>query len=82
MQKNEIISKVNEYLVEEFELEENQITPEARLRDDLEIQSLDFVDIAVIIEKEFGFKLAGEDMVGVITLEDLYNLIYDKINNN
>ena len=59
MNKNDIISKVNEFLIEEFELEADQVIPEALLKDDLDIGSLDFVDIAVIIEKEFGMKDPG-----------------------
>jgi acyl carrier protein len=80
MKKEEVIAKVNGFLVEEFELDEERLAPEANLRDDLEIESLDFVDIAVEIEKEFGFKIKGEDMVNVKTLGDLYNYIISKIN--
>jgi acyl carrier protein len=79
MQKEEIIKKVNEFLVDEFELEQNQISPNALLKDDLDIESLDFVDIAVVIEKEFGFKVIGEEMVNVKTLGDLYDYIVKKV---
>jgi len=57
MQRAEIIDKVNEFLIEEFEIEEGALTPDAHLIDDLGIESLDFVDIVVTIEKEFGFKV-------------------------
>lgn len=80
MQKEEIIAKVNEFLIDEFELEEDQVKPDALLKDDLEIESLDFVDIAVAIEKEFGFKVVGEEMVDVRTLDNLYDYINKKIN--
>jgi acyl carrier protein len=80
MKKEEVIAKVNEFLVEEFELDEKRIVPEANLRDDLEIESLDFVDIAVEIEKRFGFKIKGEEMINVKTLGDLYDYITSKIN--
>lgn len=79
MKKEEVIAKVNAFLIDEFELDKNRITPEANLRDDLEIESLDFVDIAVEIEKKFGFKIKGEDMMNVKTLADLYNYIMSKI---
>lgn len=78
MQKETIIEKVNEFLIDEFELEADQLTQDAQLKDDLEIESLDFVDIAVVIEKEFGFKVVGEEMVNVRTLGDLYDYIYQK----
>lgn len=73
--KPEIIEKVNEFLAEEFEIEKDLLKPEARLVEDLGIESLDFVDIVVIIERDFGFKVKREDMEGVRTLEDLYNYI-------
>ena len=58
MKKNEIIEKVNHLLVEEFEIEPELLVPEALLKQDLEIDSLDFVDIVVLIDREFGFKPA------------------------
>lgn len=81
MERQEIINTINNFLIDEFELEQSQLTPEAKLRDDLEIESLDFVDIVVVIEREFGFKVKGEEMVNVRTLGDLYNYIIDKVNS-
>ena len=80
MKKEEVIAKVNEFMIEEFELEESMLLSDANLRDDLDIESLDFVDIAVEIEKEFGFKIKGEEMVDVKILDDLYNYILTKAN--
>lgn len=77
--KAEIVEKVNEFLIDEFEIDEAKLTPDARLKDDLGIESLDFVDIVVIIEKEFGFKVKREDMVNVSTLESLYNYIEERV---
>ncbi len=79
MIKEEIIQKVNSFLVNEFEIEENTLKPEAHLMDDLGIESLDFVDIVVIIEKDFGFKVKREDMMNVRTLNDLYVYIQERI---
>lgn len=73
--KPEIIEKVNEFLTEEFEIDSALLTPEARIVEDLGIESLDFVDIVVIIERDFGFKVKREDMSGIRTLEDLYKYI-------
>ena len=79
MTKEDIVLKVNGFLIDEFELEEDQVKPEALLIDDLEIESLDFVDIAGVIEKDFGFKVKGEEMVNIRTLDDLYNYILEKV---
>jgi acyl carrier protein len=79
MQKEEIISKINNFLIEEFEIEPNQLVPDASLKDTLGIDSLDFVDLIVIIEKNFGFKVKGEDFVDVKTLQNFYDYIISKV---
>ena len=81
MQKEDIIAKVNVFLVDEFELEEDQLMLDALLKDDLDIESLDFVDIAVLIEKEFKFKMRTEEMAKLRTLDDLYNYISQQLNS-
>ena len=55
--------------------------PESRLKDDVGIDSLDFVDIVVIVEKNFGFKIKPEEMAGVVTLGDFYDYIESKVNS-
>ncbi|HNW89172.1 MAG TPA: acyl carrier protein [Bacteroidales bacterium] len=80
MDKEEIINKINTFLVEEFELEAEQLKPEALLKTDLGIDSLDFVDIIVIIEKNFGFKVKGEEMANVRTLQDFYDYVIARVN--
>jgi len=80
MEKSEIIEIVNNFLIEEFELDAEDLTPDAHLMNDLEIESLDFVDIVVIIEKDFGFKVKNEDLSNLRTLDDLYNYIYNQKN--
>lgn len=81
MERNEIEEKVHDFLIEDLEVDEDRIYPEARLKDDVGIDSLDFVDIVVIVEKTFGFKIKPEEMAGVITLNDFYNYIENKVNN-
>jgi len=79
MNKDEIKTKVNEFLVEEFEVDESKIKPEANLRETLELDSLDYVDLVVVIESNFGFKVVGEDFVNIHTFEDFYNYCYNKV---
>ena len=81
MERKEIESKVRDFLIEDLEVNEEKIFPEARLKDDVGIDSLDFVDIVVIVEKNFGFKIKPEEMAGVITLNDFYNYIENKVNS-
>ena len=68
MERKEIEEKVKAFLIEDLEIEEENIAPEAKLKDDLGIDSLDFVDIVVIVEKNFGFKIKPEEMQGIVTL--------------
>ncbi|RLD38216.1 MAG: acyl carrier protein [Bacteroidetes bacterium] len=77
MDKNEVVDIINGFLVEEFEIEEDLVQTDATWSD-IGIDSLDFVDIVVIIEKEFGFKLKGEDMVNVRTLGQFHEFIYTR----
>lgn len=81
MTKAEIISTVNAFLVEEFEVEESIITPEANLRETLDLDSLDYVDLVVVIESNFGFKVVGEDFVNIHTFEDFYQYCLVKVNH-
>jgi acyl carrier protein len=69
-------------LIDEIEIDSDQITPEAELKKDLGIDSLDFVDLFVIIENNFGFKLKAEEMSDVKTLQDFYNYIIRRVNKN
>lgn len=75
MDKQLIIDKVNKLLTEEFEIEQEALTPDASLKSDLEIDSLDFVDIVVLIDREFGFKPKAEELKTVKTLQDFYDYI-------
>lgn len=77
MDKHEVVDVINGFLVDEFEIEEDVVQPDATWGD-LGIDSLDFVDIVVIIEKEFGFKLKGEDMIDVRTLGQFHEFIYQR----
>ena len=79
MTKQEITEKVNALLVEEFEIAEECLTPEASLKQDLEIDSLDFVDIVVLIEREFGFKPQPAELKTVKILAELYDYIEKRL---
>ena len=80
MEKSTIISKINEFLEDEFEVEEADILPEANLKETLELDSLDYVDLVVSVESNFSVKLDAEDFVDVVTLQNFYDLIESKMN--
>lgn len=79
MNKEEIIEKINGFLVEEFETDADDIQPEANLKDTLGLDSLDYVDLVVSIESNFGVKLVEADFVGISTFQTFYDLIENKI---
>lgn len=79
MTKEVIIEKIDDFLIDEFEVEEEDIAPEANLKETLELDSLDFVDLVVAVESNFGVKLVGEDFINIITLQDFYDLIERKL---
>ena len=74
----EIKEKVQNILVEDFEIEQDKLQPEALLKQDVGIDSLDFVDIVVAIEREFGFKPSTQDLKQVKTLGELYTFIQER----
>lgn len=80
MQIEEIISKTKEFLAEEFEVDQDKIVPEANLKDTLELDSLDYVDLVVVIESNFGIKIMAEDFIDVKTFQDFYNFIEKRLN--
>ena len=82
MENDEIIRKINQLLVDEIEIDEGLIEPSADLKNDLGIDSLDFVDLFVIVEQNFGFKMKAEEMADVKTLNDFYQYIINRCNQN
>lgn len=81
MNKAEIIEKVNEFLVEEFEVSAEKITPEANLKETLELDSLDYIDLVVVIENNFSFKVKPEDFQGITTFSSFYDYVISKVSS-
>ena len=73
---DEVRQRVVDVLAEEFELDPARLTPDATLYDDLGLDSLDAVDMVVVLEKAFGVKLSDEEAVRAVrTMQDLFELI-------
>jgi acyl carrier protein len=79
MNKEEIIKKINGFLVDEFEVDNDDIEPDANLKDTLGLDSLDYVDLVVSIEATFGVKLVEADFVGISSFQTFYDLIENKL---
>ncbi len=81
LQKDEIIAKINHFLAEEFEVEESGITPEGNVKEVLELDSLDYIDLVVVIENNFAFKVKPEDFTSIVTFNDFYNYVEARVNS-
>lgn len=79
MTYEEIIAKSNEFFVDEFEVDGSKITPQANLRETLELDSLDYIDLVVVIESNFGVKVKAEEFGEIITFKDFYDYINKKL---
>ncbi|KGN77048.1 acyl carrier protein [Porphyromonadaceae bacterium COT-184 OH4590] len=79
MTREELELKVKYFLVEDIEVDEALITTDANLKDDIGIDSLDFVDIVVIVEKNFGVKIKPEEMAGVQTFGQFCDYLETKV---
>ncbi|WP_033565598.1 acyl carrier protein [Sphingobacterium sp. SYP-B4668] len=82
MSRDKIFEHLNEILVEEFEIDRETIAPEKNLKETLDLDSLDYVDLVVIIESNFGVKLVEQDFAGMETFQDFYDVIEKKIEAN
>jgi acyl carrier protein len=82
MKKNEeIIERINGFLAEEFEVDQDKISPGANLRQVLELDSLDYIDLVVVIENNFSFKVKPEDFVNIISFQDFYDYVISRVNS-
>ena len=76
MSDEELRHKVVEVLAEEFELDPGKMGPDATLYDDLGLDSLDAVDMVVVLEKTFKMKLTDEEALRSIrTMDDLFQFL-------
>jgi acyl carrier protein len=81
MTNNEIINKIHEVLIEEFEVDAEKLVPEANLKDTLGLDSLDYIDLVVIIESNFSFKVKPEDFTDIATYQDFCDYVISRVNS-
>lgn len=77
--KTDIENKTISFISQEFEVDPKIILPNANMRDTLNLDSLDYVDLVVMIESNFGFKVTGEDFQTIHTFQDFYDYCYNKV---
>ena len=79
MEKEKIIATINHFLIEDFEVDESSIKPDANLKETLDLDSLDYVDLVVSIESNFGFKVKPEDFQNMKTVQDFYDYVAQQV---
>lgn len=79
---NDIINQIKEVLADEFEIDSDTITPVANLRETLDLDSLDYVDLVVAIESITGVKLGEKDFKEIETFQDLFDVLEVKVKEN
>lgn len=79
MERQELIGKINSALADEFEVEESVITPDAPIKETLELDSLSLVDLVALIESNFGIKIEGTQVSSIKTFEELYDFVYERL---
>jgi acyl carrier protein len=79
MDRASIIERINGFLIEEFEVDGEKIIPDANLRETLELDSLDYIDLVVVIESNFGFKVKPEDFASITTFENFYDYVASRV---
>jgi len=79
METTTVIEKINDFLIDEFEVAPEKITSEANLRETLELDSLDYIDLVVVIESQFGFKVKPEDFANISTFQSFYDYVINRL---
>lgn len=79
MEKQLLITQVNEALAEEFEVEVTEIKAGANIKETLQLDSLSLVDMVALIEATFNVKIKGTEVSQVQTFENLYDFIHQRM---
>ena len=74
-----IEERINAFLVDEMEIDPAKIRPEARLKEDMGIDSLEVVDTVVFVEREFGFKMKSEQFKDIKTFGQFVDYITKQV---
>lgn len=73
--KEDILAQISDVLVDEFEIERAKLTPEVNLFQDLDLDSIDAVDLVVRLQQQTGLKVKPEDFKAIRTLGDVADVI-------
>ena len=75
LKEERIIQIINKFLEEEFEVDPSRIVPSADLKTTLELDSLDYIDLVVVMEKNLHIKVDPADLADIHSFQDLYDYV-------
>lgn len=75
MTKEDVLGRINDVLADEFEIDRAKLVPEARLFEDLDLDSIDAVDLVVRLQQQTSLKVKAEDFKAIRTLGDVADVI-------
>ncbi len=75
MNRQEMIQNLNAAMAEEFEVETSVMAPEANIKDTLNLDSLNLVDLVAMVQQEYGVNIPIADLPKIQTFNDLYDYI-------
>jgi acyl carrier protein len=75
MQKDQLFKAISEYLITEFEIPSEKITPEAHLFKDLEMDSIDALDWFAAMESQIGLPIIEEELKQIRTVQDVIDYV-------
>ena len=75
MKKEEVVASIADVLESEFDIERAKLVPEAKLFEDLDLDSIDAVDLVVRLQQQTGLKVKAEDFKAIRTLGDVADVI-------
>lgn len=70
-----VLDQIKKILVETMDIEEEKVTLDAKLKDDLNLDSLDSVELIMSAEEEFGIEIPDEDVMNFKTVNNIVNYI-------
>ncbi|WP_297959033.1 acyl carrier protein [uncultured Campylobacter sp.] len=82
MSKDEIFEILKKALVELFEIDESKVVPEAKIYEDLQIDSIDAIDLVDYVKKNTGYKLMPDDFKNIQTLGDIVDAVAAKLDQD
>lgn len=79
MTKEEILERVVQILSESFELDRAEVVPTAHLFEDLDLDSIDAIDLVVGLQEETGLKLTEDELRAIRIVQDVVDLLHRRL---